>query len=400
MTDRRAAPRLVFLVEDFWPVVHGATTQIMLLSERLVKLGASAQVLTRRISEEHASRESIDGYEIVRVPPAIGLSRLGKYLMIIPAMWAVFRERRNFDVLIVCDFKVLGVWAIALARLLRKPIFLRAESCGEMDGSFIGKFDDPPSKFATGLILGLIRLRNRILDLSDGFLSISSAIRDELLRAGVPAEKIIDLTNGVDLGRFTPVSAGEKQQLQQRLGFSHGRNVVFSGRLAKGKGLESLLRAWRDVVKTVPDAHLTLVGSGQGFSLACEDELKAYVEENQLGATVSFTGSVRNVEDYLRSADVFVFPSESEGLGLSLVEAMACGIACVATAVGGILDIVDDEINGLLVPVGDDQRLAGAIQRLLEDEQLANTFRVAGRQKIESHFDIDKIAVQYLQLVD
>lgn len=390
--------RICFLVEDFWPVVHGATTQIMLLSERLAQRGSSSIVLTRKINRDDLPRERLNGYEVVRVPPAVGLNRWGKYLMIPTAMWGLFRNRRSFDILIVCDFKVLGIWGILAARLLRKRVFLRAESCGEMDGSFATKFGPSPSRLQEALIRYVVRVRNWLLNASDGYLSISSAITAEMRAAGVDEGDIIEITNGADLARFRPVTPERRAELRRQLGWGGGPQVLFTGRIAQGKGLQYLLAAWSNIATAFPDAHLTLVGSGQGFSLGCEVELKDQVRKLGLTTRVSFTGNVENVEDYLQAADIFVFPSESEGLGLSLVEAMAAGLPCIASHVGGIVDVVDDGLNGVLVPPADSMRLQQAIESLIKDPGEAQRLGLEARCKTERKFDIDQIAKLYLDL--
>ena len=164
-----------FLLEDFYPIIHGATTQIMLLGERLSDLGVQVKVITRQIDREHSRRETINGIEIIRVKPAVGLSRVGKYLMIIPSLFAMLWKKDHYDLIIVCDLKVLGILGVIGGKLLGKRCLLRAESCGEMDGTFVTQYGHPTSGLKQFLVKQLIGLRNAFLLKSDGFLSISSA---------------------------------------------------------------------------------------------------------------------------------------------------------------------------------------------------------------------------------
>ena len=106
-----------------------------------------------------------------------------------------------------------------------------------------------------------------------------------------------------------------------------------------------------------------------------------------LAGRVVFTGRVSNVPTFLRAADIFAFPSEFEALGLSLVEACACGVPAVATRTGGIVDVIEDGRSGLLVPPGDPLALAAALRRLLTDEELREELGRRGRKVVCSRFD-------------
>jgi glycosyltransferase involved in cell wall biosynthesis len=166
---------------------------------------------------------------------------------------------------------------------------------------------------------------------ADCFLSISSAITVELLEQGISKEKVVEFGNGVDSEVFRPASQEDKIRLRHQLGVPDRFLFAYCGRLAAGKGLETLLEAWRQISPEASNAHLLLVGSGQGYAMSRDDELRAFVTRNHLDDFVTFTGNVSNVQDYLRAADCFVFPTEYEALGNSVIEAISCGLACVAS---------------------------------------------------------------------
>jgi glycosyltransferase involved in cell wall biosynthesis len=292
----------------------------------------------------------------------------------------------------------LGILGVMAGKLLGKKCLLRAESCGEMDGSFVSQYGRPPSKLKSLLIKILVRLRNMALTQADGFLSISSAITNEFVRAGVPLNTLTEITNGIDVQRFAPIEAETKAALKKKLGLLEKKYFLYTGRLTRGKGLEYLLRVWKRLAAEFKDIHLIVVGSGQGHTLSCEDNLKTFVRENHLESTVTFTGGVPNVNEYLQAGDFFVFPSQSEGLGLSLIEAQACGLACIATNVGGILDIVEDKVNGLLVPYADEDRLFEVMKEVLQDKEKAIQLGREGRKTVLEKFDINRLAKQYLAL--
>jgi glycosyltransferase involved in cell wall biosynthesis len=129
-----------------------------------------------------------------------------------------------------------------------------------------------------------------------------------------------------------------------------------------------------------------VVGGGEDEAL--------FREESSGLANIEFTGDVSNVADYLASFDVFVFPSLSEGLGSSLLDAMSFGLPVIASNVGGISEIVDDGINGILIPPNDPDSLVNALHRIAGDAQLRNAMRDANLQKT-ANYGADRMAAAY-----
>lgn len=358
--------RVLFLAESFHPVLGGGETHLRRLGAALVEAGDAATVVTRRGDDAWPAEESLDGIRVVRVPPS-GPGRSGKYRMVPAATRAVLREASAHDVLVVRSTRVLGLPGLAAARWAGLGAVLQPETNGELDGEAFtwGK------RWARGplgrLVRGLVRVRNAWLRDACAFVAMSRAIRDEMLGAGVPAERIALLPHGVDTRRFRPASPSERAALREKLGLGAGILLVYSGRLLRGKGLDTLLDAFAAVSEGRPGLHLALVGSGEGQALSVEDELRRRVREGGLLGRVSFAGRVDAVEDHLRAADLFVFPSEFEALGIALVEAAACGLPAVATRTGGIVDVVEDGVSGRLVAPRDAAGLAEAIAALAGD---------------------------------
>ena len=247
----------------------------------------------------------------------------------------------------------------------------------------------------------LVRLRNRFLQRADGLISISSAIKEEFLRTGIPESLIHEITNGIDLRRYIPADADTKFRLRQELKLPLNRKVfVYTGRLARKKGLEMLLRVWHRLDRDIPDRlYLVLVGSGQKYGLSCEQELRDFVAANGLESSIRFTGNVTNVVNYLQAADLFVFPSETEALGLSLIEALACGLPCIASGVAGILDVIDDDVSGVLIPPTDEAKWYREMAALVRDEKRARRLGERGRIEIAKKFDIDAIVLRYREVL-
>jgi glycosyltransferase involved in cell wall biosynthesis len=251
---------------------------------------------------------------------------------------------------------------------LGTPCVLKADSLGEMSGAFFERgLQQLGLSTRSWPFRAFLALRNRLLRQGSRFVSISRPVETELLEAGVEPAAIARIPNGVDVDRFRPADLDEKQRLRERFGIPPGASaVIFTGRLVVYKGLAGLLRAWGAIRQRHPDALLLIVGSG-GLDLDnCEQELKDQARDDELGDSVRFVGAVERVEDYLRAADIFVFPTEEEAFGISLVEAMACELPVVSTPAGGLAEILARSDFGLTVEAGSDAALGDAGRRIAE----------------------------------
>jgi glycosyltransferase involved in cell wall biosynthesis len=390
--------RLLFLTESFWPVVGGGEIHIRELATRLVRDGMACTVVTRRSQVSWPAAQDLEGVRILRVAPS-GLGRAGKYLMLPFAGRALARERHGFDVVVVRGTRILGPLGLAFGRALRKGVVLQAEVNGELSGEIYTWGTKLAGTVADAWLRRAVRLRNRLLRRADAFVAMSSVIRDEFIAAGISPEKVAHLPHGVDTARFRPASESERAVLRDRLGLPQSALVVVNtGRLLRGKGLEVLLEAFEALAEAEPAATLVIVGSGEGQALSVESDLRAHAAP--FGGRIRFTGAVANVEDYLRSGDVFAFPSLFEGLGISLVEAAACGLACVASRTGGIVDVIDHGHHGLLVEPGDSRELATAIRALASDRARRLALGLAARERACARFDLETSVARYRQLFE
>jgi hypothetical protein len=337
------------------------------LGSALVAAGDAATVVTRRAERAWPAEEQLDGIRVVRVPPP-GPGRTGKFLMLPAAARAVVREAPGHDVLVVRGTRVLGLPGLVAARACGVPVVMQPETNGELSGEAWTWGKAWAAGPAGRLARRATSLRNRWLRDADAFVAMSRVIRDEMLGAGIPGERIVLLPHGVDTERFRPSTVEEKLALRSELGLPGGVLATYSGRLLRGKGLETLLDAFTAVADRAPGLGLVLVGSGEGQALSVEDELRRRVDERGLGTRVVFAGRIERVEDYLRAADVFVFPSVFEALGIALVEAAACALPAVASRTGGIVDVVEDGVSGALVAPGDTLALSDALLGLAADE--------------------------------
>ncbi len=357
--------RVLFLTESFHPTLGGGETHIRRLGAQLVAAGDAATVVTRRADASWPAEERLDGIRVRRVPPP-GPGASGKYRMLPGALAAALGEAAAHDVLVVRGTRVLGLAGLLAARARGAAVVMQPETNGELSGEAFTWGKAWSDGIPGDAVRGAVALRNRLLRDADAFVAMSRLIRDEMVAAGVPGERIRLLPHGVDTTRFRPADAEERASLRARLGLPAGILAVYSGRLLRGKGLETLVDALAE--PAVP-AELTaiLVGSGEGQALDATEALRRQVAERGLDGRVVFAGRTDRVEDYLRAADLFVFPSIFEALGIALVEAAACGLPAVASRTGGIVDVVEDGGSGILVPPGDASSLARGLAALARD---------------------------------
>jgi glycosyltransferase involved in cell wall biosynthesis len=356
-------------------------------------------VLARRSDAHSPALERVGAVAVRRLAPA-GEGHWKKWALVATAFVELVRMRQDYDVILVSGYRRLGPAAVLAAKLLGKRCILKSDSRGELAGTY----------FASGLKhlrLGLsfppfraaLRVRNALLRRADAFVVLSQESEAELVACAVSREAIWRIPNIVDTKRFRPVDRRQKQQLRRQLGLQEGHRVaIYTGRLVTYKGLPLLLRCWLDLRRRHQDVTLLLVGSGGEDIDNCEQELREFVLANGLTDSVRFTGNVTNVEEYLQAADVFAFPCENEAFGLSLVEAMACGLPVVTTRVGVAEELVRHGDNGLLVGAGDFAGLRGALDSLLGDPALSARLGWAAVEAVGESFGVEAVTGQYLDL--
>jgi glycosyltransferase involved in cell wall biosynthesis len=378
---------VLFLTESFHPVLGGGERHILSLSRALVETGIPCTVVTRRSEADWPADERLDGVRVLRVGPS-GPARRGKYLMAPAAFRTALREARGHDVLVVRGTRVLGLPGLLAARAAGCAVVMQPEVNGELSGEVYTwgtALDRPvPRRF----VRGATRLRNLLLRDADAFVAMSRAIEREMLRAGVAPERVAYSPHGVDTDHFRPAGVEERAELRRRLGWPEGALIlIYTGRLLRGKGLETLVDAFETIAPAEPRARLVLVGSGTGQALSVEDALRARVARAGLAERVVFTGRREDVSDALRASNVFVFPSLFEALGISLIEAAACGLPSVASRTGGIVDVLGDGRAGVLVPPGDAAALGEALRALLADPARRAVLGTGARQTACERFD-------------
>lgn len=229
----------------------------------------------------------------------------------------------------------------------------------------------------------IVRFESQILRRLRGIVAVSEPVRLELMDRGVPSDRVRVIPNGIaDRANDQPRAAHPRA----------GPVLLCVGRLIRKKNVHVLLDALHRLAKPFPDIRLLLAGEGP-FREALERQCAAL----GLGDRVEFLGFVEDVPSLLRRCDCFVLPSQTEGMPISVLEAMSCAVPIVATEVGSIPAIARDESEAILVPPNDVDRLAEALERVLGNPPLRHTLASAARARFLDGFTAGRMADRYLE---
>jgi len=243
-------------------------------------------------------------------------------------------------------------------------------------------------------------LRRLIQPLVGRYISVSIDLEKWLLETlGVPGRKVRQIYNGVDQFNFLP---GTNRDLTLApYGFVSEDSIVIGtvGRLAAVKDQASLIAAFEMLLNAIPEyrGRLRLIVVGDG---PMREALQRQVQELGIQESTWMTGDRQDVPALLQLLDLFVLPSLGEGISNTVLEAMATGLPVVVTDVGGNPELVEDGVNGRLVPVNDRQALANVMEQLVWREDLLKTMGSNSLEKVRTQFDWDRTVERYLDVYD
>jgi glycosyltransferase involved in cell wall biosynthesis len=231
----------------------------------------------------------------------------------------------------------------------------------------------------------------------DLFLCASNAIQSMLVSDGVPASRIMTVHEGVDLEH---VAAAPPLDIHTELWLPRGAPIVGNvAALVPHKGHRYLIQAAAIVVRQIPDARFVILGTGE-----LESALRTQIKHLHLEQHILLAGFRPDVLSLQKGFDLFAMSSLTEGLGTTLLDAMAIGQAIVATRAGGIPEMIIHDQTGLLVPPHDADALAAAIVQLLRDPERRTRLGAAGHERVRSSFSVERMVQAtldaYGQLVD
>ena len=389
----------------YWYPQHASDTQATYvhdINRHLVRRGHSVTVVTP--GDPSIAREDMfDGVNIVRFPlelPAdltygrvaqsrvtlLGrVARLAVMANYLEAQYrAILGEAREAPVDVIHAHWAIptGPAAVMAARKLNVPSIITMHG-GDVYVNPEQGYDFPTRWYVRPALRWTLRHAGALT-------AITEDCRQHALRAGAPADRIRLVFNGTDLRRFSPDENGSRAESR------FGPNMIFACRqLFPRKGIRFLIEAAAQLKPRFPDLKVVL--AGDGFE---RPELVRLAEDLGMGGDVTFLGWVPNSElpPYYRAAAVSVIPSLEEGFGIPAAEAMGCEVAVVASDAGGLPEVVEDGVTGLVVPRGNSAALAQAIGSLLADPTRRHAMGQAGRARALRLFDWDRSAEQFEQI--
>jgi glycosyltransferase involved in cell wall biosynthesis len=347
------------------PSSGGVERAVFEVSRRLVRAGQNVTVLTLKAADA-PQREVMDGVDVQRAPGLDLTGLLGAQVAISPHVWFALRQQLNrtrFDIVHTHTlFFHVSLAASVLAGLARVPLVTTAHLGSAEDiGGAVGK--------ATSVYERTIG--RRVLNASRRVIAVSESVARHVSLLMKEPERLRVVPNGVDLDRFTP---------KPEPGKPGPATVVFVGRLIFNKGPQALLDAVPQVLLRFPETRFLFVGDGP-----MRADLERKARQLELADNVEFMGQREDVADLLSKASVFCRPSLSEGLPLTALEAMACGLPVVATRAGGTAEVVEDGITGYVVGQHASTEVADRLCRLLSDDLLRAEMGRRGREAAERY---------------
>ena len=216
-------------------------------------------------------------------------------------------------------------------------------------------------------------------------ISISEGIRKVLIAEGVAPNKVECIHSAVDTDKYKP--AHDRINIGPDFGFNENSKLVaVVAQLIARKGHRYLIDAIPDILSKIPEARYVFFGKGP-----MESELRKRCDKQKVSSKVYFAGFRDNLDQLLPHLDLIVHPADMEGLGVSLLQAAACGVPIIGTPVGGIPEIVRDGVNGYLVPPGDVEAIASRVIEILSDQSRLSQMGKAGRELVKKEFSISNM---------
>jgi len=372
--------RVIMLTASFHPHVGGAERHALELSRFLIRLGAKPLVLTRRLPGTKKSDE-VEGVPVTRLA-AFGKGFFNSLSFLAATFAWLCLRRKDYDIIHVQLASSPALAACLAAKLFGKKTLIKVGG-----GAGVGEV-----ALSRRTVEG--RLKLRLL----GFFrphvtAVNREIISEMKAAGLELETAV-FRNGVDTAKFRPADDAEKKELRKKLGISGGPVFIFTGRLSPEKRLFEFLKTWAELKKENDFAGAALVIAGAGPE---RGKLENLIGSLGIADSVKMTGTVNNTADYYRASDIFVLPSESEGLSNSMLEAMACGLAVMVSRVGGAPEALEAGKEGLLFDPFNGEQIKECALRLCREPGFVSRLGVGARRAAE-RYSMESSAAETLEL--
>ncbi len=427
MTNNDAVPNPVSKATRLWgvfryfpPNFSGAATQGVRLLSALAAQGYAVEVLAAGLLNAKTlagKRKSIAGLEVRYLPviqpgdwrmfkslkKGVKLLKTANHMLSnlsfsLKVDTTLRQEAHPGDVFLWFTHNESTIFPLRSARLRGVHTVIRLSMMGS----------DDPASFTLEKPLRLTTLRSKALQACDAVVCPSSALQESCLQAGIPAQKVWYIPNGIDLDTFQPIPIQNREQVKTSLHLPpKSRLIVFVGSAKYRKGIDVLVRAFIRLSEEISDINLVIVGP-HDFSdhtrhpperKALVSQLRDEIAQAGLAKRVHWIGEVEEVCTYLQAADVFCFPSRREGLPTAVIEAMACGLPIIASRLEGITtDLIGHGEQGLLIEGYEAQDFTQALSYVLKNPSIAQEMGYRARARAERQFSLETVVAQYARL--
>lgn len=377
---------VLMVSQTFYPVLGGAEKQAFELSKALVKKGVKVSVITRRLSGLPA-RETLEGVEIERFK-LFGCGWADSFAFMVKVFIYMLLRRAEYEAAHVHLASSPAVAAVLACRLTGKKIVIKLGRGRGLDeltlsqNTFLGRLKLKFLSLTGPEILVLNKEAYEWLKGSSEF----SGLRPRLFR------------NGVDTGRYTPPLYHEKIAAKAAAGFENETLFLAVGRLVPEKRMREFVELWAEIMseeRERPKIRLVIVGQGPE-----EKKIKEAVLHLQVAQSVVLAGPKDDLLPYYRAADVFVLPSLTEGMSNSMLEAMACGVAIMASRVDGAKDAVTEGDNGCLFDPQNPAEIKQCLRRFISDRNLALRMGERARATAVERYSMVRVADEIVKIYE
>lgn len=378
--------KIYILIDRFYPYVGGAENQAILLCKGLIDSGFNMEVITQRNFPRTKAKEIWDGIPIRRLNTKIFSRRDGfsSPFCIIPFLYFLFKRRKHYSILLVRGSFNWAIAASFMTKFFKKRSLFVIET--STDFSTIRTSNKSTS---IGLINWLRSIRNKFLYVNY-IIPVSDSIAHECKTLMDGSNQLRVISNGIDTKIFAPLSKEKVDKIRKKLGIPVNEMVcLYTGKISYAKGQDWLLKAWKNIKLSHDDAKLYIVGSPFQKEMKFYRSLLRFIKENNLQEDVHLIGEVDNVHEYLQCSDLLLFPSRSEGLPLSVLEAMSCELPVIGSKIDGLERLIENDKNGFLVEVGDYLAMAKQCNYLIKNDEIREKFGKYARKKVVHEYAIE-----------
>lgn len=285
--------------------------------------------------------------------------------------------------------------SIFIGKILGKKVITETSLVGDDDPLSLGRFPDWKDYFKPKY------LRYKFYQMADRYVSKSVVITEIFEKSEIPMSKVAQIPYSVDIDLYKPVSSEEKTGLREKLHlWQEGRIILFVGGINVRKGVHILLDAFISLEKKYPDIKLVIAGPTYKYDKKYIDDIKNKIKDLNLSGKIILTeDNISNVYDYMKCSDIFVLPSKQEGFPISILEAMSSGLIVIGSDIPEIARAqIKDGTDGYLFPVGDTQRLAEILEKVLTDVDGNKKIIKKAREKVCRNWSTEIVDKSYKNL--